>query len=82
MLSVSAFGWADNTSSHASLPTLIIPDITKTSSNNWLLLDEAEYDIQNYTDQRDLSFIQNNLCLPQPMLSSRLHLSAPRQIQD
>ena len=53
MLPVSAFGWADNTSSHASLPTLIIPDITKTSSNNWLLLDEAEYDIQNYTDQRD-----------------------------
>ena len=53
MLSVSAFGWADNTSSHSSLPTLIIPDITKTSSNNCLLLDEAEYDIQNYADQRD-----------------------------
>ena len=53
MLSVSAFGSADNTSSHSSLPTLIIPDITKTSSNNCLLLDEAEYDIQNYADQRD-----------------------------
>ena len=55
MLSVLAFGSADNTSSHSSflISTLIIPDITKTSSNNCLLLDEAEYDIQNYADQRD-----------------------------
>ena len=54
MLSVLAFGSADNTSSHSSLSTLIIPDITKTLSNNCLLLDEAaEYDIQNYADQRD-----------------------------